>query len=169
MQTEQNDESVAGVSPGSDEDLMAKGAAFLNERPEPEDHTVLDPVEEMAYLLMENERLRHLVAGRFKEAAEARLVRAGPDGKGRFSIDIQSTIIPMISEHLAAAFRAQGGENYVEWEIGHPELGPMVLTLQRKWGERPAAVAARERDRADRAEAELAVLRQQVAAGGDAG
>lgn len=121
--------------------------------------TDLTAEEELDYLRSENARLQALVDGRFKDAAEARLVRAGPDADGKFTIDIQSTMIPMIAEHMAVAFKAMGGENYVQFELGHEELGPLVLTLQRKWGELPATIASREKARAEKAEAELARLR----------
>lgn len=133
----------------------------------PTEMTALTPAEEIAYLRAENDRLQALVDGRFKDAAEARLVRAGPDADGKFTIDIQSTLVPMIAEHMAVAFKAMGGENYVQFELGHDELGPLVLTLQRKWGELPATIATRERARADKAEAELARLRGSVDEGTD--
>lgn len=98
--------------------------------------------------------LKSLVDGRFKDAAKCYLASAGPRGDGAFGFEIKAGIIPIIVEYLAASFKEMGGENYVQMEFGHDELGPLMVTLQRKEGELPGAIANREKDRADKAETE---------------
>lgn len=95
---------------------------------------------------------------RWKDAAQLYLRSAGPNGKGAFEFNMHATIMPLIAEHLAETFRGLGGENYVQIEVNHDELGPLVLTMQRRLGELPATIAARERARADAAEAKLAAI-----------
>jgi hypothetical protein len=80
---------------------------------------------------------------RLKDAAEAYLQSAGPDDKGNFVFDIRASIVPLLAEHLASAFKKQGGRNYIQIEVTHDELGPLQLTLQRRWGEMPSSRAAR--------------------------
>ena len=99
--------------------------------------------DELAAAMAEIERLQALVEGRFKDAAKGYLRSAGPDGRGGFRFDIQSSIVPLIAEHLAASFKAIGGTNYVQMELTHDELGPLVMTIQRKHGELPAAKSSR--------------------------
>lgn len=121
-----------------------------------------DLPDALADAKLEIAHLRALSEGRWKDAATAYLQSAGPDGEGGFKFDIQCSIVPLIAEHLAASFKAMGGENYVQMEMGHDELGPLVLTIQRKHGDLPAVVAARERERANRAEAALIALRGHI-------
>ena len=103
-----------------------------------------------------NEYLQAMLDGRWKDAAVAYLQSAGPDGKGGFQFNIQATIVPLIAEHLAAAFKAQGGKNFVEMEVTHDELGPLVLTMQRRHGELCGKLLAAERAR-------VAALREALA------
>ena len=99
--------------------------------------------EEIAALKEAAEQRQMLYEGRFKELVEARLLSAGPDGKGGFDINVQGQVVPLLAEQLAACFKASGGENYVEYEVHHPELGIMAFNLQRKAGVTPAQKAAR--------------------------
>lgn len=87
----------------------------------------------------ENERLRLLLDGKFKEAL---LLRAGPSGDG-FQFDFQATVVPLMAEHLAQTLKGLGGENYVTMEFNHEEVGPLLLTIQRRFGEYPAQKAGR--------------------------
>lgn len=107
----------------------------------------------------EIERLRALVDGRWKDAAEAHLKSAGPSRDGTFEFNIKAGIVPLIAEHLAATFKAAGAENFIEIEVNHDELGPLMLTMRRRFGKMPSTVAAEERARADAAEAIIARMR----------
>ena len=98
---------------------------------------------EIEALRSENERLQAMVDGDFKKATEIRLREAGPGPDGSFHFDLQATIVPLIVEELAQTFKRMGGENYVSIEVNHDELGPLMLTLQRRLGETPAQKAAR--------------------------
>jgi len=75
-------------------------------------------------------------------------------GKGGEAL-IQAGMIPVVAAFLVADFKAQGATNYAAFEINHTELGPLLLTMQRRWGKQPHQVAAEERARAERAEAAL--------------
>ena len=92
---------------------------------------------------IEVERLRAIVDERWKDvaAADIRLLRAGPAPDGGFGMEFKSPLFMLIAEHLALQFKAAGGENYVTFEIDHDELGPMALTMQRRWCMTPAQVA----------------------------
>lgn len=57
-------------------------------------------------------------------------------------ITLQSPMIQMIGELLAKEFKAIGAVNFLSFECGSEELGPMLLTLQRVMGDRPDKVAA---------------------------
>jgi hypothetical protein len=105
-------------------------------------------------LLAENARLQALVDGRFKDEAQMILNHAEARG-GRFEIAVQAPIVMAMVEHLATTFKEMGGENYVCIEMNHDELGPMILSIQRRFGEMPAAKAAR-------LEAENARLREAL-------
>lgn len=59
---------------------------------------------------------------------------------------------------LAEALREGNAENYVEWLVPHPELGPLTLTLQRQQGLRPGEKAAQAEQEAGRLRAERAEL-----------
>lgn len=107
---------------------------------------------------IEIERLQALFEGRWKDAAEAYLKSAGPGRDGTFEFNIKVGIVPLIAAHLAATFKAMGGKNYIQIEVNHDELGPLVLTMQRRLGKLPAVVAAEEKARADAAEAKLEAL-----------
>lgn len=140
------------IEVGTDAETVAAHVQMLRDSADAAALYTADLLEATA---AEMERLRALVEFRFKDAAKAYLQSAGPDGKGAFQFDIRAGIVPLIAEHLAASFKAMGGENYVQMEVSHDELGPLMLTIQRKYGELPAAIAAKERERADRAEGAL--------------
>lgn len=97
-------------------------------------------MSEIDELRKENERLQAVLDGDFKKSAELSLKRAEyPAADGSLRLDLQATIIPLIAEHLAQIFKMEGGENYLGIEFNHPELGPMMLNIQRRFGETPAA------------------------------
>lgn len=108
--------------------------------------------------LLEIERLRALFDGRWKDAVQLRLKSAGPVD-GMFQFELQAGILPLIAEHLASEFKRAGGENYVSFEINHDELGPLTLTMQRRFGKMPAQVAREANERADALQIELDALR----------
>jgi hypothetical protein len=90
-------------------------------------------------LLTECRRLRALVDGRFKDA---RLLRAGPDGKGCFVLDIQSGLSGVMAENMIRILEGEGAPNYVEVEAGHPDIGPLTFTIAKRWGRSSAAQLA---------------------------
>lgn len=106
----------------------------------------------------EIERLQAIVDGRFKDAANLRLLSAGPTPDG-FQFDIRGEVISLIAEHLASTFRQMGGENYVAMEFSHDELGPLVLTMQRQLGKMPHTVAAEAKAESKARDEEIANLR----------
>lgn len=74
------------------------------------------------------------------ELVELHMDRSGVD------ITLRHPIIPLIADHLAAAFKDAGGENYVTFEISHPELGPLSLIMQRRWRDTPERKATKYHD-----------------------
>lgn len=93
-------------------------------------------------LLAENARLQALVDGRFKDEAQM-VLKHLELCDGSFDLAAQAPIVMVMVEHLAEAFKAMGGDNYVCLEMNHDELGPMILSIQRRFGEMPASKAAR--------------------------
>lgn len=87
--------------------------------------------EELAALLEEKNAeiayLRAIVNGKFADAAQIRLHHAG--------LEEDKTFV-FIAAHLAAQFKAIGASNYVQIEVNHEELGPLMLTIQRQRGRR---------------------------------
>ncbi len=102
-----------------------------------------DLASELAHARDEIARLQAFIDRDWKKTTELWLKGAGPAADGSFGFDIQGTIIPLIVEHLAQTFKSMGGENYVNMEFRHEELGPLLLSLQRLHGELPGAKAAR--------------------------
>lgn len=87
--------------------------------------------EELAALLEEKNAeiayLRAIVNGKFADAAQIRLHHAW--------LEEDKTFV-FIAAHLAAQFKAIGASNYVQIEVNHEELGPLMLTIQRQRGRR---------------------------------
>jgi hypothetical protein len=86
------------------------------------------------------------------EAAEADIRRLSALLEGRFSdvrlvefaggeLSLQGTLFEYVAEFMAQMLTAGGARpnpaNYTETLLEHPELGPLVLTLQRQSGETP--------------------------------
>lgn len=114
------------------------------------------------------ERLQAIIDERWKDAADPYLLSAGPDntsspdGSGGFVFKFRSPIIPLIVESFAASLKEIGAENYCQMEVTHPEIGPLTFTVQRREGKTPAQIAAEWRERAERAEASLRILRMEA-------
>ena len=98
----------------------------------------------------------------WKKATEVYLKSAGPGPDGKFQFELQNTLIPLIAEHLVATFKGLEGENYVEMEFDHEELGPFYMTIQKKWGKTPGKIAAEQRELAKTAETKLTETRNKA-------
>lgn len=90
---------------------------------------------ELSALQAENDRTKAMLEGRF---ADVRLV-SFTDGK----LDVSSGMIPCMAEYLAQMLQGDPARpdaslaNYVEMTLYHPEVGELVLTLQRASGKTP--------------------------------
>jgi hypothetical protein len=105
----------------------------------------------------ERDTTHAILDGRMSDLTELRVKELHMAG-GSLEMQLQAGIIPVIGAFLVAEFKSQGATNYLALECDTEELGPMVLTIQRKWGEQPAQVAAAERTARQRAEAERKLL-----------
>jgi len=63
-------------------------------------------------------------------------VRKSKDKDG-YEAWLKSEFVYVMAALLVDLFKAMDGENYVEMSIDHTELGPLVMTLQRKDGKTP--------------------------------
>lgn len=89
----------------------------------------------------EMERLRALAEGRFRDAEALRTKSFSmAEGEGT-EVSFQGEVVQVVAAGLAAAFKDAGGANYLALELEHEELGPLVLTMQRRWGKEPYKVA----------------------------
>lgn len=104
-------------------------------------------------LVKEIARLQALVDGLFKDA---RLMRAGSDAAGAFTLDIQTGLSGILAENMFAILQAEGAPNFVEIEAWHPEAGPLTFSISRRFG-RSAAVQLAE------AKARIAELEEKAA------
>jgi hypothetical protein len=95
-------------------------------------------------LIIEVQRLKALVEGRFKEA---RLMSAAPDGTGAFVLDIQTGLSGVMAENMLAILRGEGAPNFVQVEATHPEEGPLTFTIERRFGRSPAVQLAEAKAR----------------------
>jgi hypothetical protein len=107
--------------------------------------------------------LQPIAEGRLKEAAQVYLKEAGSEEKGTFDIALRSEIFPIMVEFLASAFKDMGGKNYVSMELQDDELGPLLLTIQRRNGKTPAQVAKEVQDEREQAESLLGQIRKDPA------
>lgn len=108
-----------------------------------------DPVvalkAELSALKEENARTMAMLEGRF---ADVRLVSFN-DGK----LDVSSGMIPCMAEYLAQMLQGDPARpdgslaNYVEMTLHHPEVGELVLTLQRASGKNPHQMRREAEDR----------------------
>src|SRR6516164_5764015 len=87
--------------------------------------------EELAALLEEKNAeiayLRAIANGKSADAAQIPLHHAG--------LEEDETFV-FIAAHLAAQFKAIGATNYIQIEVNHEGLGPLMLTIQRQRGRR---------------------------------
>lgn len=109
---------------------------------------------------VEIERLRALLAEDFVEAA--RLERLGIVRGSPLEAVFTAPVMRVVAAHLAEALRLAEAPNWLELQVAHEELGPLVLTVQRAWGETPGRTAARLAERIRTLEASAAALRSGV-------
>ena len=64
-------------------------------------------------------------------------------------ITMQHPEFVTLTKGLVKYFKESGGINYVEVGTYHPELGPFVVTVQRKHGKTPAQLTKEARDDRD--------------------
>lgn len=69
-------------------------------------------------------------------AGEAQLTELHLDERG-LEFRMKHPIVPLMAEHLAEAFKDAGGVNYVAFDVNCEDIGPLVLTMQRRLGETP--------------------------------
>lgn len=60
--------------------------------------------------------------------------------KGKYELSIRGDFVKLVAFILTESFKAAGGKNYVALDIESEELGPMVMTMQRRQGKTPAQV-----------------------------
>lgn len=100
-------------------------------------------------------RLWALIEERWKDA---RLMHAGPNGRGAFEFAITTGLAGLMADHLLAIMEAEGGQNFVQMEVTHPEAGPLTFTIEKRFGRSPAAQLAEAKARI--AELEAATARE---------
>lgn len=83
-------------------------------------------------------------------------------GQIEMTLEISHRMRLLLAEFMAETLDQEGGTNYVSLEVVHPTKGTFEMTAQRVAGKRPAVVAAEERERANRAEAEVKRLREAL-------
>lgn len=89
---------------------------------------------------MEIARLTALIEKRWKDA---RVLSLGPDGRGAFQLSVQTDLAGLMADHLLAIMQAEGGPNFVQMEVDHPDMGPLTFSIERRLG-RSAAEQLRE-------------------------
>lgn len=112
-----------------------------------------------AELQAEVARLREAL-DQFINIDHARLV-SFKDGAWEF----KSPIFPVFVHTLGQMLAEVNAPNHIELRAGHPEIGPIVLTIQKEWGKTPTDLrieAEKERDQA-RYEAEQNRLKATLA------
>ncbi len=107
----------------------------------------------------EIERLLALVEGRFKGA---RLLRTGPDGRGAFEIAIRSDLAGLMADHLLHIMQLEGGQNFVQMEVTHPDAGPLTFTIEQRCGRSPAAQLAEIKTRTATLETDIRFLARRA-------
>lgn len=114
----------AGPPPGTSDDAVAAWEAKIR-------------VEAAA----EIDRLQALLSGDFVEAA--RLERLSYGRGSPLETVFTAPVMRVVAAHLAEALRVAEATNWLELQVVHEELGPLVFTVQRAWGETPGQAAAR--------------------------
>lgn len=74
--------------------------------------------------------------------AQCYLKQMKAENNGTISLDVSSKAVEIMAFHLANMIVGHGAQNYVTMECvsrapEHAEIGPMVLTLQKKWAKTP--------------------------------
>lgn len=105
----------------------------------------------------EIKRLNALLDKRWRDA---RLLRAAPDGKGAFQFAIETDLAGLMAEHLLQIMQADGGTNFVQMEVEHPEVGPLTFTIEKRLGRAPAVQLAEAKERVAQLEAALQLARK---------
>lgn len=54
--------------------------------------------------------------------------------------------ITALAEMLSNWFESTGARNFATIEISHPKLGPLEMTMQRKWKQTPSQLASKYRE-----------------------
>lgn len=97
-----------------------------------------------AELQTEVDRLREAL-DQFTNIDHARLV-SFKDGAWEF----KSPIFPVFVHTLGQMLAEVNAPSYIELRAGHPEVGPIVLTIQKEWGKTPTDLrieAEKDRDK----------------------
>lgn len=95
-------------------------------------------------------------------ARDAQLTELHLDERG-LEFRMKHPIVPLMAEHLAEAFKDAGGVNYVAFDVNCDDIGPLVLTMQRRLGETPEMQVRRLRATLATTQAERDALAAEVA------
>jgi hypothetical protein len=110
------------------------------------------PLSRLAVVLDERDTLRAMSA--------VRLHSMTADERNGWVMNLSHDVVPIIGDALAKSFEDHGGQNYVEFHC-QSKLGPLVLTLQRRFGKTPSQL----KEAAEHESAQLrAALSEAVAA-----
>lgn len=93
---------------------------------------------------VEIERLLALLEKRWKDA---RLMHLAPNGKGAFEMALKTDLAGLMADHLLSIMEGEGAPNFVQMEVGHPDLGPLTFTIEKRFGRSPAAQLAEAKQR----------------------
>jgi hypothetical protein len=115
------------------------------------------------------EKAEAILDERWGDLTNLRLQELRMSAENGLHMELKAGIIPMIGSFMAAEFQAHGAVNFVALELDHVDLGPLVLTVQRRHGEQPGKVAFEARMRAERAEAERDAARALLPKAWEAG
>lgn len=103
------------------------------------------------------------------------LERMGPgrmrDGRPCLSMTLSDArgVVLRIAEALVTYFKGEGGTNYVEVKVRHPDEGAFVLCLQREAGKTPAELQRKAESERDEAVEWIGVVREELVRAGGAG
>lgn len=84
-------------------------------------------------------------------------------GRMKMSVKVSHRMRLLFADFMAQLLDDEGVSNYVSFVVEHPTRGAFEMTAQRMAGKRPAVLAAEERARAEKAEAEVERLRSELA------
>lgn len=112
-------------------------------------------------LKAEVERLKALLDKRWKDA---RLLHMAPDGRGAFEVAIQSDLAGLMADHLLHIMQLDGGNNFVQIEASHPDVGPITFSIEKRFGRSPARQIAEAKVRLTNMRHALDVAREALGA-----